>query len=106
MADEVGKLSVELKAKLTLEEHQKLAQQKLEKEIEYYKGFILTTLEASTRSVGGTRSSGSKDKMAKDVAFDLLKNLLKKHGITRGYVNHKEAGVPLGFLDQVPRRTL
>jgi hypothetical protein len=47
MADEVGKLSVELKAKLTLEEHQKLAQQKLEKEIEYYKGFILTT---STRS--------------------------------------------------------
>nr|CAB3494051.1 unnamed protein product [Digitaria exilis] len=120
--DEAVKLSVELKEKLALEENQKLAKQeemwrKLEEEIEYYKRIILKKVESTLISEdhapyyrGGVdqirwinEGIRKDDKLAKRFALNLLRNLLQKHGITRGYIKCTESDVPLDFLKLLSR---
>lgn len=111
------KLSVELKEKLALEENQKLAKEeemwrKVEEEIEYCKGLILLKVESllisedhapyytggadQIRSINeGIRKNA---KLARALALNLLKNLLQKHGITRGYIKYSDSDVPVDFF--------
>ncbi|CAN6307427.1 unnamed protein product [Urochloa humidicola] len=84
----------------------------VEEEIEYYKSLILTKVESLIISedsapyyAGGVDeirriNDGirEQDKITKDLAFNLLKNLLEKHGIKRGYINYSDSNLPLNFF--------